>query len=127
MSEQAGIVGFQTIPTTALSGAGTTKGDWMNLRSMSKATFQAEWTGTLAGTFTWEVTNYKPGNDPARPPSTAKATTLTVPSTFAAGNPAGSPGDFVFEFVNLGETWIRPSFVYSSGSGNLLVTASAKT
>jgi hypothetical protein len=126
MSEQAGIVGFQTIPSTLLSGAGTTKGDWMNLRSMSKVTFQAEWTGTLAGTFTWEVTNYRPGSDPARPPSTAKATTLST-SFPAASNPAGAAGDFMFEFVNMGETWIRPSFVYASGSGNLLVTASAKT
>lgn len=125
MSEQAGIVGFQIIPLVTLSGAGTTRGAWMNMRSMSKATFQAEWTGTLAGTFTWEVTNYKAGTDPTRPDSTAKATVLSTAFP-AAGNPAGSAGDFMFEFVNMGESWIRPVFTYASGSGNLLVTASAK-
>jgi hypothetical protein len=127
MSQLASIGGLLSIPTVALSGAGTTTGTWVNIRSISRVAFQAEWTGTLAGTFSFEVTNYPAGSNPSQPPSTATATALTLPTAFASGNPAGSAGSFVFEFVHMGESWIRPKFVYASGSGNLTVTTSGKT
>jgi hypothetical protein len=108
MSQLASIGGLLSIPTVALSGAGTTTGTWVNIRSISRVAFQAEWTGTLAGTFSFEVTNYPAGSNPSQPPSTATATALTLPTAFASGNPAGSAGSFVFEFVHMGESWIRP-------------------
>lgn len=126
MSQVAKLVGIQTIPPTVISGAGTTTGKWMSIPSIDKISFQAEWTGTLAGTFFFDVTNYPPFNDGSQPIATAKATALTLPASFAAGNPAGSAGDFMFEFVNMSEVWIRPRFVYASGSGTLTVTTGAK-
>jgi len=126
MSQVASALGLQSIPPTVISGAGTTTGKWVSIRSMDKASFQAEWTGTLAGTFFFDVTNYPAFNDGAQPSPTAKATALTLPAAFAAGNPAGAAGDFMFEFVNMAEGWIRPRFVYASGSGTLTVTTGAK-
>lgn len=126
MSAQATISSFVCVPTTAISGAGATTGRALNIRTIQGVSFQSEWTGTLAGTFSFEVSNYPPGSPPDQPAANAKWTALTLPAGFAAGNPAGSAGDFDFSFVDMPHQWIRVRFTYSSGSGNLTVTANAK-
>lgn len=126
MPTKPAVTGFFAIPTTAIAGAGTTTSAWVNLRTMGKVAFQSEWTGTLNGTMSFEITNY-PAAGGGQPGPNAKATALTLPASFAAGNPAGAAGDFVFEFVDMAEGWIRQKFTWVSGAGNLTSTVGAKS
>jgi hypothetical protein len=123
----ATVSGFRTIDAASLSGAGATVGRAMNLRNMSSVAFQAEWTGTLAGALTWESSNAPPGQlGSDQPAAGATWTVLTAPSTFAAGDAAGSAGSFLYRFTGLGELWIRPRFTWASGTGVLTITANGK-
>lgn len=111
------------IPTVTLSGAGTTNGAWTKIGDRKRIGYQVIWTGTLAGTITWQVSN----DFDVSQPSLATPTQLTVPASFSAGNPVSGGGSFFFDFqVAPAAEAIRPVFTYSSGSGNLTMIASAK-
>ena len=129
MSQVASIQGFQSVPTTTISGAGTTNGKWVSARSIHLLSFLAVWTGTLNGTIAFRVSNSPPdGANPAQPPAGANTALLTLPASFAAGNPNGAAGSFAFEFPNnVCEVWIRPEFTWVSGSGNLTIEVGGKS
>lgn len=99
--------------TTVLTGTATCLGVQQNI------SYQAIWTGTPNGTFSFEVSN-----DPADTPS--NWTTLTEPSTFTSGDPAGSASSFMFELVQCSFRWIRIKYTNSSSTGTLVVKATIK-
>jgi hypothetical protein len=115
----------RVITDGAMAGTDVLTGDWVSLRGMSKISFQAIWTGTPNGAFSFEVTNAKAA-DTGVPPSTATATALTLPSGFSSGNPAGSASNFMFEFVDMSEAFIRCKYTNASSTGTLQVDAFGK-
>lgn|SRR5678815_5510008 len=117
---------YQTtsIPSAANNMTGTTvlTGASHFVDRSSRMSFQAVWTGTPNGTFSFEVSN-----DPVGVGETVTNwTTLTEPSTFTSGDPAGSPTSFLFELVECSFRWIRIKYTNASSTGTLFVLFQAK-
>src|SRR6478735_419181 len=104
-----------------MTGTSVITGDWVKLSVHRMISFQAKWTGTPVGTFSFEVTN---DTNPASP--VLGITVLTPPSKFLNGNPNGSAADFVFEFPSASWKWIRIKYTNISSTGTLTVGVEAK-
>lgn len=114
---------ISVLATTALSGAGTTNGGPILLEDQKRVGVGAIWTGTLSGTFTWQWSN---DFDP-KVAANATWNSLTVPASFASGNPTGAAGSFLFDFtIAPAAKAIRPVYTNASGAGNLTITAALK-
>jgi hypothetical protein len=105
-----------------MTGTSVITGDTILLGSATFVSFQAVWTGTPTGLFSFEASNDVGSGNPTN------WTTLTVPATFVApaNNPAGSAGSFIFEFALVSFRWVRPKYTNASGTGTLFVTAELK-
>lgn len=116
------------IAAGAMTGTAVLTGKALCIRNCSRISMIAVWTGTPTGAFSFEVNNSpKPFLDDGTADPRAPAwTTLTLPSGFAAGNPAGGVGNFDFQFLDMGEIWIRPKYTNATSSGTLDVWGSAK-
>jgi len=102
-----------------MTGTTVITGTWCKVKKSPKCSFQAKWTGTPNGTFAFDVSddenpNAATGDDVLGP------TRLTLPAAFTAGNPAGSPSSFMFEFETYW-AWIRPIYTNASSTGTLNV------
>lgn len=113
----------QWIPLSAGSMTGTTAltGTPKDIYGCSRVSFQAIWTGTPTGTFTFQIANF-PGdifNADGTLKSTVTWTTLTNPTGFTAMQPGGTAGSGDFSFADLAHKWIRPIYTNTSGTGTL--------
>lgn len=80
--------------------------------------YQYEWTGTLVGTFDVQTSlDYNP--------NTGLGTWDTIPLGVSA-SAAGTPDSGTIEMNQMSAPWIRTTFTFSSGTGNLSVSISAK-
>lgn len=86
--------------------------------------FDATWTGTPTGNFSFEYSN-SPASNVADVPS-ASWHALTVPTAFAGGDPVGAAGSFGFGFDPYEYAWIRIKYTNSASTGVLTVTAHVK-
>lgn len=114
---------WTAVTGTANNMTGTTAitGKAVHIFGLSKASFQAIWTGTPTGTFTVQVSNY-PGNvynDDGTIISSVTWTTLTSPAAWTALQPAGAAGNADFSLADLSQRWIRPIYTNTSGTGTL--------
>ncbi len=116
--------GQAIIPTTTISGAGTTSSAILRIPNKSLVTFQWICTGTLAGTWTWKT---RVG------PTTFTNITVTAITDFLSlaiesngGKVNGTAGSATFEYGGFGAGEFQADFVYVSGSGNLTMYALAK-
>lgn len=106
-------------------------GPWLNIEGLDNIGFQAVWTGGT-GTFLVEVSEDKGvcSDDTGllAPDGRLGPSALTLPASMvvAAALPAGTAGNFYFDFNQITATWIRFSYVKTSGTGTLNVGASAK-
>lgn len=107
-------------------------GDWLNIRGISKVSFQIVWTtsaGSPIGVWRVQVSNDGPaGGQPSgsTPSGNLGPTDLTLTTAQIASYPAGSAGDTVLEFVDMSENWIRFWYDRTSGTGTINVGASGK-
>ena len=89
----------------------------------TRVTFQAIWTSTPTGVFTFQVSDY-PGdifNADGTVRSSVTWSTLTNPSGFTALQPAGAAGNASFNLADLSNKWIRPIYTNTSGTGTLTI------
>lgn len=116
-AKQYNLPPFQNIPTQAVS-SGTVTSSVTNIYNKDNISIEFDWDGTLAGTFDIQVSNtYNPNA------GTGTWTSLTLsPAPIAAG----SPSSIFLDLNQLGASYIRSVFTWSSGSGNLTGTISAK-
>lgn len=105
------------IAAGVMTGTTVITSGWVSCLDFQQLSFQAQWTGTPTGAFSFEVTN---DLDPAVK-TVAGATVLTPPASFSAGNPAGALGSFGFEFSPLPYRWVRIKYTNASGAGSLNV------
>lgn len=104
-----------------MTGTAVLTGTPMHIYGCSRVSFQAIWTGTPNGTFTFQVSNF-PGdifNADGTVRSTVTWTTLTNPAAFTALQPAGAAGSSDFSFSDLAHKWIRPIYTNASSTGTL--------
>lgn len=115
----------------------TITGAWIPIGNVDNISFQVVSTaaGTPVGTISFEVTNAKgvaanPGvGTPALPSSSASATTLTLTTAQATASAINNNTlNFVFEFVQMSEAFIRMLYTRSSGgtADTMSVAVSAK-
>lgn len=110
-----------------MTGTAVITSKWFDMRGCSIVDFQTTWTGTPAGSFTFETTTHpRPVFADGTANPAAIVTVETLPASFAAGNPTGSAGIFTFRFAGLGCAFIRLKYTNSSGAGPLDVDASGK-
>lgn len=97
------------------AGARTTKS--VLSRGAVKASFQNNWTGTVAGTFVFQGSNHRLAIDA---PNDARViwTTLTVSLIHGTNPPAGAPASMIAIMTNLPYA-IRQVFTPSGGAGLL--------
>lgn len=100
-----------------MTGTQTITGPWINIERRPNCSFQAAWTGTPNGAFAFDVSN---DVDPTLPGAIG-ATPLTLPASFAAGNPVGAAGSFAFVFAPLPVKWVRIKYTNASSAGVLNV------
>jgi hypothetical protein len=107
-----------------MTGTSVITGTGVRLAALQNVSFQAVWTGTPTGVFSFEVSN----DVVNKSEDVVNWTAYTVPSTFTSGSaaPAGSAGSFVFEFYLIPVRWIRPKYTNASGTGTLFVQSEAK-
>lgn len=104
-----------------MTGTAVITGGPCSIFGLSKVSFQAIWTGTPTGVFSFQVTNF-PGeifNADGTVKSSVTWTTLTNPSAFTALQPAGAAGNASFDFADLAHKWIRPLYTNASSTGTL--------
>ena len=107
-----------------MTGTTVITGPWCKVKKSPKCSFQARWTNNPVGVFSFEVSNDENPNATTGDNQLA-ATALTLPASFAAGNPAGSASSFVFEFETYW-AWIRPKYTNASGTGVLDMAYASK-
>jgi hypothetical protein len=117
-----------SMPAYILAGSmgADTVGPWINIERSHLVTFEAVWIGTPTGAWVVEVSNA--GTKPAdtfTAPGTI-GTALTLSSAMTAANPAGAVGRFMFEFLDMGQRWIRFVYDRTSSTGTLNVGVQAK-
>jgi len=102
--------------------AASVVGPWIYLPDLDNVTFIATWTASSGPTGTWGVDiSDAPiaGNHAGMGPlggASAVANDLTLPTSMTAGNPAGSAGDWSFQFDPVPTaTWIRFKYTRSAG------------
>ncbi len=110
-----------TIPAVAtnMTGVAVLTGTQICLGVMQNISFQAVWTGTPVGTFSFEASNDEG-------PTITNWTALSVPTSFASGAPAGSATSFIFELPWSTFRWCRIKYTNTSSTGTLFVTANVK-
>lgn len=116
----------RVIDAGTMTGTDVITGPWVSLEGLDMISFQAQWTGTPNGAFSFETTNAQKASGSGVPSASATATALTLPASFAAGNPAGSASNFMFEFVDMSEAFIRIKYTNASSTGVLNVDVMAK-
>lgn len=116
----------RVIDAGTMTGTDVITGPWISLEGMDKISFQPQWTGTPNGAFSFETTNAGKASGSGVPSASATATALTLPASFAAGNPAGSASNFMFEFTDMSEAFIRIKYTNASSTGTLNVDVMAK-
>lgn len=107
-----------------MTGTTVITGPWCLVRKSPKCSFQAKWTNTPNGVFAFDVSDDENPNA-ATGDNVLGPTRLTLPASFAAGNPAGAAGSFMFEFETYW-TWIRPVYTNASSTGVLNMGFAAK-
>jgi len=117
------------ITSGTMTGTSVVTGTPCHLFGHTRVSFQAIWTGTPNGTFTFQISNY-PGtifNSDGSVISSVTWTTLTNPAGFAALQPAGAAGNAEFGFADMSAKWIRPIYTNASSTGTItFVYASAR-
>ncbi len=110
------------LAATAVSGTTVYPSNPILLRGATSVGFQAIWTGTPTGSFSWE---YSPDYDPMhKPAADARWYSLTVPAAFSSGNPAGTASGFLFDFSPPPTTKaIRVKYTNASSTGTVEVIA----
>lgn len=126
----------KVISSGSMTGTSVITGTAFMLRGQSKISYQAVWTGTPNGTFTFQICNHPlpfldpDGNAVARETSSANSaatwTTITNPSGFAVLQPAGTATSAEFALADVSALWIRPVYTNSSSTGTLNVWAAAR-
>src|SRR5712672_783860 len=101
-------------PNATMIGVVLLTGSRQLIEQLRGCSFQAKWTGTPTGTFTFEISN---DVDPDASTAVAGWTTYSAPASFASGNPTGAAGSFGFEFEPITFKWIRPKYLNSAGAG----------
>jgi hypothetical protein len=97
----------------AVSGVATVRSDPTNINRILIAGYQLFWTGTLAGTFTVQVSN-KLNPDPA-----TDSDWSDIALDKAIVQPAGSASKDYVDLSLLPFVWMRLKYVNASGSGNI--------
>lgn len=119
----AGKFATQPLYFNAAAMTATITGDWIDIRDRDNISFQVVSTaaGTPVGTISFEVTNAAP-DKPATatgklaPPSGSSATALSLTSAqTTAATINNNTLNFVFEFIQLPEAFIRMLYTRSSG------------
>lgn len=116
----------QVVTNGTMTGTDAITSDWISLEGLDMISFQAVWTGTPNGAFSFEVTNAPKASGSGVPVASATATALTLPAAFSSGNPAGSASNFVFEFTDMSEAFMRIKYTNASSTGALNVFMMAK-
>lgn len=100
-----------------MTGVAVLTSGWVYCLDQQQLSFQAQWTGTPTGVFTFEISNDADPNVK----TVVGATALTLPAAFTGGNPVGAAGSFGFEFGPLPYRWVRMKYTNSGGAGALNV------
>jgi hypothetical protein len=110
-----------TIVSATISGAGTTTSTTVYLIRDSLLSLHWVSTGTLSGTWTWEVSDDSSGTN------WVAVTDANILAFLAGdGKVNGSASANYFDWSGIGAYAMRVKFVYTSGSGDLTVYANAK-
>lgn len=106
-SGAASFSGKQTGTATPADGTAT------RIKTGARLSWQAIWTGTLTGTFTWEASN----NSTDGVNGTWTPMTVTLQGT----QPAGAAGSLMVDPMIVGAAWVRPKWTAVSGAGNISI------
>lgn len=112
---------WTAITSGTMTGTSVVTGTPHWLEGHSRVSFQAIWTGTAVGVFTFQIANF-PGeifNADGSVKSTVTWTTLTNPSGFTALQPNGTAGSSDFSLADLAHKWIRPIYTNTSSTGTI--------
>lgn len=103
-----------------MTGTNVIVGPWIALSGVEGLSFQNAWTGGV-GVFTFEGTNVAKAPGKSVPADDATpATVLSVPASFAPGNPTGSAGNFGHGFSKAPPyAFMRQKYTNSTGAGVL--------
>lgn len=116
-AKQYNLQPYQIYPTTAVTSGNKTSAV-TEIFNKDNIAIQLLWTGTLAGTFDVQVSadyNHVTGS------GTWDSLPLTpVPTA------SGSADSWLIELIQMAPKYIRTVFTYTSGSGNLTMTLTAK-
>ncbi|HET7379798.1 MAG TPA: hypothetical protein VFJ24_07145 [Gaiellales bacterium] len=109
-----------------MTGVAVVTSDPVSIQALAGISFQAVWTGTPTGTFSFEVSN----NYDQQNPGLASAKWTVVSSSFFSNlsnvQPAGGAGDAVIELRGMKVKWVRLKYTNSAGAGSLDVWAHGK-
>ncbi len=112
------------IPTTTISGAGTTSSAIFPLSRHALASFQWVCTGTLSGAWTWKTRLM--GTTWTNVNISQITDYLGIGLESSGGKVNGTAGSAQLEYGGFGAGEFQADFVYTSGSGTLTMFAAAK-
>jgi len=88
----------------ATDGSGTLSGDTVDIKGVDRVSFQTNWTGTLTGSFTIQVSN--------------DDINWSTSAAVSSANPGGSPGAGLIE-VETAAAYCRLHYAAGSGAGDI--------